>query len=55
MLTFIAINTWAELASVFTTVNGIYLLGIQFILTWFLLQGVKGAYHADILEEEFKL
>ncbi|MCW3114561.1 MAG: zinc ribbon protein [Segetibacter sp.] len=55
MLTFAAINTWAEFTSTFTTASGVYLLMVQIILIYFLLQGVKGAFHADILEEEFKL
>ncbi len=55
MLTFIAINAWAELSSMFATPAGIYLLVIQIALTYFLVQGVKAAFHADILEEEFKL
>jgi hypothetical protein len=55
MLTFAAINTWAEFSSMFTTAGGVYLLMVQIILIYFLLQGVKGAFHADILEEQFKL
>lgn len=55
MLTFAAINTWAELSSMFSTAAGLYMLMIQMILIYFLLQGVKGAFRADILEEEFKL
>jgi len=55
MLTFAAINTWAELSSMFTTAGGFYMLMIQMILIYFLLRGVKGAFHADILEEEFKI
>lgn len=55
MLTFIAINAWAELSSMFATATGMYLLVIQIVLTYFLVQGVKAAFHADILEEEFKL
>ena len=55
MLTFAAINTWAEFTSMFSTASGLYVLMVQIILIYFLLQGVKGAFHADILEEEFKL
>ncbi|WP_297821141.1 hypothetical protein [Segetibacter sp.] len=55
MLSFTAINTWAELSSSFTSASGVYLLIVQIILIHFLLRGVKGAFHADILEEEFKL
>lgn len=55
MLTFIAINAWAEFTSMFVTSAGIYLLVIQIVLTYFLVHGVKAAFHADILEEEFKL
>jgi hypothetical protein len=55
MLTFAAINTWTELSSSFTTAADIYLLIVQIILIHFLLRGVKGAFCADVLEEEFKL
>lgn len=55
MLTFIAINAWAEFSSMFSTAAGMYLLIIQIVLTYFLVRGVKAAFHADILEEEFKL
>ncbi|MDQ6814621.1 MAG: hypothetical protein M3040_12850 [Bacteroidota bacterium] len=55
MLSFAAINTWAEISSMFTTASGVYLLMVQIILIYFLLQGVKGAFHADILKDEFKL
>lgn len=55
IVTFLAINTWAEFSFVFTTPGGIYTLLVQVILTYFLLQGVKSAFHVEILEEEFKL
>jgi hypothetical protein len=55
MLTFAAVNTWSELVSKFSPGGGLYMLFLQMILIYFLLQGVKGAFHADILEEEFKL
>lgn len=55
MLTFLLINAWAEFGAMFTTGGGFYLLVIQIILIHFLLQGVKSAFHANILQEEFKL
>lgn len=55
LLTFAAINTWTEVASLFTTAGGVYMLIVQIILIYFLLQGVKGAFRADILEEQFKV
>lgn len=55
MLTFTAINTWAEISSKFSTVGSIYILIVQIILIHFLLQGVKGAFNADVLEDEFKI
>lgn len=55
MLTFIAINAWAEFNNRYATAAGLYLLVIQIALTYFLVQGVKAAFHAEILEEEFKL
>jgi len=55
MMTFTIINTWAEISSRFSTLGSTYILIVQIILIHFLLQGVKGAFHADLLEEEFKL
>jgi hypothetical protein len=55
MVTFTLINTWAELSSPGRTASGFYLFLIQMILIYFLLQGVKCAFRADILEEEFKV
>ena len=55
MLTFIAINAWMELASSFNSATGIYIFVIQVVLTYFLAQGVKAAFHADILAEECKV
>jgi hypothetical protein len=55
MVTFTLINTWAELSSRVTSAAGFYLFLIQMILIYFLLQGVKCAFRADILDEEFKV
>ena len=55
MLTFAAIFIWSEVTSVFTNSSGFFILIIQIVLIYYLLQGVKGAFHADILEEEFKV
>ncbi len=55
MLTFAAINTLTGFSSAFTTAGGVYMLLVQIVLIYFLLRGVKGAFHADILEEEFKV
>jgi hypothetical protein len=55
MLTFAAINTYAEFFSKTSSSGGLYMIVLQGVLIYFLLQGVKGAFHADILEEEFKL
>lgn len=55
MLTFMAINAWMELASSFHSATGFYIFVIQVVLTYFLVQGVKAAFHADILEEECKV
>jgi hypothetical protein len=54
MLTFAAIYIWAEVTSFFRLSTGIYLLIIQIILIYFLFEGVKAAFQADILDEEFK-
>lgn len=55
IITFAAINTWAEFTAKSSSGSAPVLLIIQVVLIYFLLQGVKGAFHADILEEEFKL
>lgn len=55
MLTFIAINASEALASASTSAAGIYVFMMQAVLTYFLVQGVKAAFHADVLEEEFKV
>jgi hypothetical protein len=54
MLTFAAIYIWAEITSLFNTPETLFLLIIQVILIYFLVEGVKAAFQADILEEEFK-
>jgi hypothetical protein len=54
-LTFTVANTWGNLTSSFSTSRGLYLFIIQLIFIHFLLGGVKGAFRADLLEEEFKV
>ena len=54
MLTFAAIYIWAEITSLFNSPESVFLLIIQVILIYFLVGGVKAAFQADILEEEFK-
>jgi ribosomal protein L37E len=55
LISFMAINMWAEFIKMFTTATGVYLLFVQFILFYFLFRGVKAAYQVDIIEEEFKI
>lgn len=55
MLTFIAINAWTEITSSMASSTGVYIFIIQMVLTYFLVQGVKAAFHVDILEEECKI
>ena len=55
LITFTAINTWAEITAKSSSASAPFLLVIQVMIIYFLLQGVKGAFLADILEEEFKL
>ncbi len=54
VLTFVAINTWAEFTSTTVSSNGAFLFVIQMVLVYILFEGVKGAFHADILEEDIK-
>lgn len=53
-LTFVVINTWSEFTTGPISSTSVFLLLIQVAFIYILLQGVKGAFHADILEEEFK-
>ncbi len=55
VLTFIAINTWAQFMDLFTTTIGLYTLLIQIVCFLFLTRGLQAAYKADIMEEEFKI
>lgn len=54
ILSFVAINTWAEFTSKTVSSHGALLFALQLVLVYILLQGVKGAFHADILEEDVK-
>jgi hypothetical protein len=51
MLTFIVITAWTELTTYITS-SGFYTIIIEVVLTYFIVQGVKAAFRADILEEE---
>lgn len=55
LISFMAINTWAEFGRMFTTATGVYLLFVQLFLFYFLYRGVKAAYQAEILDEEDKI
>ncbi|TDH20894.1 hypothetical protein EXU57_21115 [Segetibacter sp. 3557_3] len=55
LLTFIAINTWAEFSRMFNTSYGVFSLVIQVVCFIFLMRGLQAAYRADIMEEEFKI
>jgi len=54
LISFMAVNAWAGYRKVFTSLVGFNLMAFQFIFFYFLFKGVKAAYQADILEEEFK-
>lgn len=54
LISFMAINTMASYRKVFTSVISFNLVAVQFIFFYFLFKGIKAAYQADILEEEFK-
>jgi hypothetical protein len=53
MITLVAINTWAQFTQLFTTATGVYVLFAQLVLLYYLTEGVKAAYQADVLTEEF--
>lgn len=55
LISFMAINTWAEFTRFFTTGTGIYLLLVQSVLCYFLYHGIGAAYQADQIEEAEKL
>ena len=54
LISFMSINVWAGYRRAFTSFTGFNLMALQFIFFYFLFKGVKAAYQADILEEEFK-
>ncbi len=55
LITFMAINTWAEFSRLFNTSYGVFTLLIQVVCFIFLMRGLQAAYRADIMEEEFKI
>lgn len=55
LLSFMAINTWAEFSRLFSSGTGLYLLVVQAIMCYFLYHGVRAAYEADQIEEAEKL
>ena len=55
LLSFMAINTWAEFSRMVSSATGLYLLLVQMVLCYFLYQGVRAAFEADQIEEAEKL
>lgn len=55
MLTLLVIYAWGNVEDLFTKVSGVYAIVVQGVILFFLLQGVKAAYQAEVLEEEYKL
>lgn len=55
LLSFMAINTWAEFSRLFSSATGLYLLLVQMVFCYFLYQGVRAAFEADQIEEAEKL
>jgi len=55
MITLVALNTWTAFGTLFSSVQGVYLLAAQLALIYFLTQGLKAAWSADILERELVL
>ncbi len=55
IITFSAISIWAEFSKRGAGFDTFYMIFIQGIFIYFLWQGVKAAFMADVLEEEFKI
>lgn len=53
--TFSTIAIFGELNSAFTSVRGVYTIAISALISWFLLRGVRGAYRADLINEEMNI
>lgn len=53
--TFSTIAIFGELTSIFTSVQGLYTIAGSAIISWFLLRGVRGAYRADLINEEMNI
>jgi hypothetical protein len=54
-LTTFVINAWSSMEELFTTATGVYGLAVQGVIMYFIFEGVKAAYQAEVLEEEYKL
>ena len=54
-ITFSVIFIFGSLAEAFTTAKGLYQVIVTFIVLYFLLKGVQGAYRAGLIEEETQI
>lgn len=55
LLTIFVIYAWGNVNDLISDVLVVYALVGQAVILYFLLQGVKAAYQAEVLEEEYKL
>lgn len=54
-ITFSVIFIFGSLTEAFTTAKGLYQIIVTFIVLYFLLKGVQGAYRASLIEEESQI
>jgi hypothetical protein len=55
IVTFSTIAIFGELANTFTSVQGVYTIALSALISYFLLKGVRGAYKADLINDEMHI
>lgn len=55
IVTFSTIAIFGEFANTFKTVQGVYTIAISALISFLLLKGVRGAYKADLINEEMHI
>ena len=52
LVSYVVVNTWGDVKNMFANAAQVYVLLIEWVLIYFLVQGVKAAWRADILEKD---
>ena len=55
IVTFSTIAIFGEFTNTFTSVQGVYTIAVSALISYFLLRGVRGAYKADLINEEMHI